>query len=387
MATDRVHYLGRITYAANREKYRYATIEPLVESNVDGSQWLGPIHDPVSLFPKRGLVHWHDAHANAQRGSVWQFTTEERPSDRPEQFQADHAEEPIEIIDVRSWVDEMALRSSITGAGIPLTPAPLGRRLLLWTVEGVFVGPLLLKAGSEPGLWVIDAPAAHRDSARMPIYRLASEDVNQVEVSGRRWFVSPRLQLSGNAGVQNWTSDAQVARSVLGRLRKMDPELVKAVGVTDNIFREYLDRIESAQFGGADPAVERARADRLRGIRKAIESEVELLTEAGTALVATEVVRVEVNRKVESVIAERVKERQEEIEAAIAADAKRLTQVREELTASQTQLTAVNGELAAKRRDLAQAVESFEEEMSGKLSEIAHRPEKLFAESAVARVV
>lgn len=80
-------------------------------------------------FPKRGLVHWHEAPFDLQLGSLWQFTIDEHPSaersDRSEHFQIEDPQEPIEVLDSRDWSDEMALRSAITSDGIPVSPPPI----------------------------------------------------------------------------------------------------------------------------------------------------------------------------------------------------------------------------------------------------------------------
>lgn len=71
-------YLGRVSRAPFPSRgYRYATLELLAESDAGGLAWLGPVTDAVERFPKRGLVHWHDAPAGLQVGSLWQFGVEE----------------------------------------------------------------------------------------------------------------------------------------------------------------------------------------------------------------------------------------------------------------------------------------------------------------------
>lgn len=386
------YYLGRVKRAPHRgDTYHYASIEPLVESDATGTQWLGPVRDATTRFPKRGLVHWHEAPLGLPGGSLWQFTIDDHPlaerGDRSEQFQLEDPQEPIEVLDLRGWSDEAALRGAITGDGIPLAPAPLARRVLLWLASGVCVGPLVLKAGTAAGLWTLDAPEAHRDSARMPVCRLSETDINRVPLEGVRWFVSPPLDPGRSAGIQNWTSDAQVARSILARLRKMDPDLVKALGVTDNLFREYLDHVESGRMGSADPAVERARAERLRGVRDAIQRDAALLAEAAESLLGTEAVQGEVDRQVQAKIAEAVQARRSDIDAAVAGTVEQLTRLQETLDAKRAEDTAVEAALIEKRGELEAKVASFDREVSARLEEIARRPEAAFADTAVMRAV
>ena len=386
------YYLGRVRRVPHRgDAYHYASIEPLVESDPTGSVWVGPPRHAGSRFPKRGLVHWHDAPLSLQVGSLWQFSIDEHPSaergDRSERFQLEDPREPIEVIDLRGWSDEDLLRSSITGPGIPLSAPPLARRILLWLASGNIVGPLLLKPGTEEGLWAVDAPETHRDAARMPIYHLAATVINHVPLDGGRWFVSPDLEIGRSGGIQNWMSDAQVARSILSRLRKMDADVVRAIGVTDNLFREYLDHVENGRMGAADPAVERARADRLRGVRSAIQRDFALLKEAAEALLGTDAVRAEVDRQVKSKIEEQLQARQEEIERAVAGASEQLTRLQADVDAKRAERMELEAALIAKRCELEAKIESFDREVTTRLEEIARRPEVLFAESAILRAM
>jgi hypothetical protein len=390
-----VQYLGlvKLVRRAPRrvDNYYYATVEPLVESDSAAAEWIGPPADLLARFPKRGLVHWHDASPSLQVGSLWQFTIDEYPgaerANRPEQYQVQQAWEPVEVLDLRAWSDEGVLRSLITADGIPLSPAPIARRCLLWLASGVCVGPLLLKTDGTSGLWILDGPEGHHDAARMPTHRIAPRDINRVPTDGGRWFLSPRLELGQIAGIQNWMSDAHVARTILGRLRKMDPDLVKAVGITESLFRDYLEHVEAGRMGSADPAVERARADRLRGVRDAIQRDATLLKEAAQALMAVEEVRVEVDHRIQSEVAEELRTRQSEIDAALANATEQLRRLREDFEAKRIESGELDAALLAKRKELEAKVASFDQEVTSRLEEIARRPEAAFAESAVIRAV
>lgn len=390
--TTGLFYIGRVKRAPHRrDAYNYATIEPLVESDPNGMQWAGLVRDATSRFPKRGLVHWHDAPLDLQLGSVWQFSIDEHPSaergDRYEQYQLEGPVEPIEVLDLRGWSDELALRSALTADGVSLSPAPLARLSLLWLASGVYAGPLLLKRVAEDGRWVLEGPVGNRDAARMPVWRLSGTGVGYVPIDGGRWFVSPQHDLGKSAGLQNWMSDMQVARSVLSRLRKMDPDRVKAIGVTDNVFKEYLDHVESGRMGSADPAVERARADRLRGVRDAIQRDAALLKEAGEALLNTDALRAELEQQVDAKVRELVQERQSDIDAELSASTEKLTQLRTELRAKQTERDELDATLTAKKNELGAVIASFDDEVAAKLVEFARRPEAAFADAVIMRAL
>lgn len=386
------YYIGRVKRAPhNGDSYFYASVEPLIESDPTGARWIGPVRDAATRFPKRGFVHWHDAPFAARIGSLWQFTVDEHPlserGERPEQFQLENCDEPIEVVDLRGWADELNLRSAITGDGVHLSPAPLARRVVLWLASGLCAGPLLLKAGDAPGLWIVDAPEMHRDAARMPVFRPSAADIHRVSLDGERWFLSPSLLLGQGAGIQNWTSDSQVARSILGKLRKFDKGMGKAISMTDGPFREYLEHVESGRIGSADPAVERARADRLRGVREAIQRDASLLIEAAEALLGTAAVREEVDRKVEFTIAEELQTRRSEVELALGDAVTRLARLEEDSETKRAELTDLCSALSDKRHELEEKVGSFDREVTTRLEEIARRPEAAFADAAVMRAV
>lgn len=391
MSTTQVHYLGLVRRAPKRgDQYRYATVEPIVESDSAGVAWLGEVRDLQTRFPKRGLVHWHDAPADLQVGSVWQFSIDEHPdasrAERPELYQLHGPEEAIEVVDLSQWTDEALLRSTFTAAGIPLSPAPIARLCLLRLANDVCVGPVLIKSGSTAGLFAFDAPVIG-DASKTPVRILSTSDISRVQIEGDRWFVSPRLELGSSSGVQNWTSDAQVAQSVLRRLRKMDREVVKALEVTDSVFREYLAHVEKAGFGSVDPSMERARADRLRGIRDVIQRDKTLLTEAADSLSSIDPVRAEIERQASAKIVEAVQARREEIEQALAGATKQLAQLEQDIATKVVERVNLDAELTAKRNELNAATASFERAVAGKLQEIAEKPEDFIADSLAMRAV
>jgi len=385
MSTTQVQYLGLVRRAPKRgDQYRYATVEPLVESDSAGVAWLGGVVDAHIRFPKRGLVHWHDAPSDLQVGSVWQFSIDEHPdasrAERPELYQLQRPEEPIEVVDLSQWTDLALLRSSFTAAGIPLSPAPIARRCLLKLANDVWVGPILIKPGTASGLFAFDAPVIG-DASKTPVRVLSAIDIGRVQIEGDRWFVSPRLELGSSSGVQNWTSDAQVAQSVLRRLRKMDREVVKALEVTDGVFREYLAHVEKAGFGSVDPAMERARADRLRGIREVIQRDKTLLAEAADSLSSIDPVRAEIERQASAKIAEAVQAGREKIEQALAGATKQLGQLELDIAAKVAEMANLDAQLAAKQSELDAATTEFDKAVAQKLQEIARKPEEFLADA------
>src|SRR5579872_7122603 len=125
----------------------------------------------------------------------------------------------------------------------------------------------------------------------MTTWRPSAKEIAEVNVDGSHFILAPSQQLAQSAGVQNWMSDGQVLRSILRRLRKIDPQVVHALKITDKVFDEYLDKLAAAALPSVDPAVERARADRLRGIRAVVARDNAFLSEVADVLLASDRVR------------------------------------------------------------------------------------------------
>jgi hypothetical protein len=377
-------YLGLVKRAPQKRdaRYHYATVQPLAQSDEEGVEWQGPVTDAKAQFPKRGFLHWHAAPIDVEFGSIWQFVVEEIPKadseDRPEEFQLVRVVPPIEVIDLRDSDDEAALRSAATSDGLDLAPAPIASRILLWVASGLCVGPLTLKRSAEGQRWTVDAPEGHRDAARMPVRRIPTSRITRIDVNGPRWFLAPGQDLGQSAGIQNWSPDTEVARSILRRLRKMDRQAADALKVIDRVFAEYLDRIEGARLLTVDLAVERARADRLRGVRAAIVGNAELLREAAQTLLDTDDVRKALDREADDYRTQLFESIGGEVEAAFATKREALARIDESIAAGRKRLEQLDEDLRTKAA-------AFDDEMSKRLREIAKRPEALFAELSIFR--
>src|SRR5687767_5444538 len=102
-------YLGRVRdVRTSYGTYHYALLEPLLESDEDGTEWIGPVQDLSTAFPTRGRVYWHGVQPSLSHGSLWQFEIEERPADGRtgaglDVWQVVEPHPAVEIVDVRAW--------------------------------------------------------------------------------------------------------------------------------------------------------------------------------------------------------------------------------------------------------------------------------------------
>jgi hypothetical protein len=362
--------------SGQRTEYRFATVEPLITSDPTGSVWLNSVINPVAHFPKRGFVHWHEAPFDAKPGSLWQFSVDEHPSAHHEQLHLVDPVEPIEVIDFRGWEDEMTLRSLLTGDGLELTPAPVSRRILLWLASGLWAGPVRMR--DDKGQWIVEGPEGHSDPSRVSAWKPNENNVSKVRLEGDRFFLNPAQDLGSRAAVQNWAPDTQVLRGILKRLRRFDSEAVQGLEITDRVFEAYVDHLGSIGIPGSDPEIERARAARLRGIRDVVTSSKALIDEAATTLLQTPAVRESLDKQIEDERKRMLKSARLEVEQEMTVARQQLSEIHTEMDVAQTDLRKL-------QTALTERVAGFDAELSASLSEVAKRPEKMFAELAILR--
>lgn len=363
-------YLGRVREVrTSYGSYHYALVEPVLESDEGGSEWIGPVPDLVAEFPTRGRVYWHEAPPTLQYGTLWQFEVEERPtSSRAEgptdAWQVVEPRLPVEIIDLRGW-DQNELRIALTGAGIPLALPPIAKRIALWIDDDHLLGPVRLIPGGYQESWVLDV----EDASRIPVWLTPRARINAVECEGARLFLEPLLDFGSHAGIRNWCSDEELARTALRRLRKLDRATAESLQMTDAVFGRYVETLTAAGFTGTNGAIDRERVGRLSTLRNAIERDRTLLEEAAVALLETPAVA----SRVEALVEERVKE---QIEARASDIAESLASQIGELEGAQM---AVD-ELTARRRELERAVEEKEHDLAALATEFEAQHERRMAE-------
>jgi hypothetical protein len=372
-------YLGRVREVRTSfGAYHYALVEPLLESDDTGNEWLGPIADVDAEFPDRGRAYWHEAPPTLQRGTLWQFQLEERPAggggDVPrerDRWQVFDPRLPVEIVDLRAW-DEEALRVAITGSGVPLALDPIAKRVALWIDDAHLLGPVRLRRADDQRSWVLDL----EDLSKIAVYRTPRTKINAVECEGARLFLEPYLDLGSQAGIRNWCPDEEIARSVLKRLAKLDRTTVEALRMTDVVFSRYVEAQTAAGFGGKDGPLDRARVARVGALRAAIASDQTLLEETATALLDTPLVASRVEAKVSARVQEQVDARAYQVEAAIAAKEGKLAEHALELERLMVRQSQVDAELASAEAELKRIDADFEREFE----ERAAAQDRLLAE-------
>ena len=199
-------YLGRIKRVSeNREnEYRYATVEPILQSSDDGLQWWGDIPEPKTEFPSRGSIHWHDAPAELKLEDVWQFEIEEDSrytgESHKDKYKVKNPKRVIEIIDLRGYASEREIRIALTIEGIYLPVNLLYNICMIWIKDDFCIGPLSLVQKDNTGAWIL-ASSVTRDSIRCT--KLSMQMVQSIKLDGARYLFKPGEEGS-HIGYVNW---------------------------------------------------------------------------------------------------------------------------------------------------------------------------------------
>jgi hypothetical protein len=393
-------YLGRVVRSSiPNDGYRFATVEAFVVSDEATGHWASEGGTAASSFPSHGCIHWHDADYGglASKGRLVSFEVDpevDRP-DRSERYQLSNPDEAWEVIDLRRWQSDVDVQRALTNsAGALLRPEPLSMRALIWLPSGACAGPFRLKHGTTEGAYCVDAPAIGSDLTRVSSWQPDLGDVNAVFLDGyRRFFVGPFVRFSSNTRPQNWAPDEQVARRVLDLLRKMDPESIDRVNrahkieVTSKLFDAYLECVDFGRIGKLVPEVERARAERLRALQKAIADDEALLDDVLTNLQSIPSVQKAMADRADVMVQELAEARRAEQEPALREAEAEMERVREASAKCRGELAAIEAELAQKQSELDSAVAGYEEALGERLAALVTRPESAFAELSIVRAL
>lgn len=386
MAEERI-YIGRVEYVRPiAGGYRFAKVAPLLRSSQDRKRWEGAVTNPVEEFPARGQVFWHDAPLGLDAGSYWSFEPAEQPNfdgdERSEQYRVENVEPTIEIIDLRNLGSESDLRRLTTQEGIRTDPLPLTSKVLIRISEEVWVGPVEIRPSTANGTWRI---APDENLVSLDCRRLPDSSVQPVSLHGPRLILTPSHDLGRHSGYLNWTSDVDLAKGVLRRLRKLDRAAVEASGATDAIFQKYIAALQRAELLGKDLRQELGRAERVRELRDIVAGNTELLQEAVASLMKSDEVREELKFRKERVY-RRIRARQQRrVQAELESNAAELHVVRSRVEEGIRELHDLEAKLEGKRTELDQTISRFEGELTRRLHELTAIPERAFAELAITR--
>ena len=374
-------YLGRVKWIHER----HATLEPLVKSCDKGVDWETRIDNVTEEFPSRGCVHWYAHPRELKEGDLLQFDVKLQPyydeSPDRDKYEVLTHKWATEVIDIRDVGSERGIRSLLANQGVPLDITPMGNRCILRIQGEKWVGPIHLVRRNRTSSWVF---APEQDLKSIRCWGIPQEQIQKVEWEGTRYLLPPKHEKPGrHIGFISWEANEVLAKQVLNKLLKQDRKTAEALNITKEVFKKYIETIERA--GLLDQ--ELTYCERIREILDVILVNEELLDEAARACFAMSPVKKKMEEKA-------TEEYQKILDGSEARLNKDLAVKREELSALIRTLSDKEKELSSadKRNQALDAkldkrVSEFDSELETKLRGLSEKPEKFFAEMAVAKAL
>ena len=256
-------------------------------------------------------------------------------------------------------------------------------RCLLWVQDDKWVGPVDLERRSGTSSYIL-AQKQNLDPIRS--WKIPSEAIQQVELDGSRLLLAPNQdKLGQHLGLVTWESDQVLAKRVLTRLRKRDRKTAEALKISKEVFRSYIETIEQAGLVGSQLEQELAFRERIDEIIDVISHNDELLDEAASVCFAIDPLKDKMEEKAEEEYLGKLKEHETRLEEDLAKKRADLEVVIQNLSNKETELSSKKEQIQALDKKLNDRVSGFETELNNKLRELAEKPERHFAEIAIAR--
>lgn len=237
-----------------------------------GTEWKAlrqPLHEE---FPSRGQLIWFDPPSEAVEGTLWRFQASENPkSDALDRFivKDGSARQVFEIVDLRFVGDEDQIRQAISTTGLEAT-APSGNRSLLWVTDRLLIGPVVL--WSSQGAQKIQIPLEELIEPLSVWQPLIPQSITLAD--GRRLLVPPPDEKLIPRGQRDWSDDSTVLRRALRRVRRVAPDYVEALNLSEKVVDEMVRRL-----GVSETASDEVELDRYRLARAATILERARLTD------------------------------------------------------------------------------------------------------------
>ncbi|MEZ4863839.1 MAG: hypothetical protein R3C14_21125 [Caldilineaceae bacterium] len=365
-------------------EYRYATVEPILQSSEDKLQWLGSIPNPIIEFPSRGSVHWPAAPVGLGQGDVWQFEIEEHRNYKGEpnwdKYIVKNPKPAVEIIDLRDYDSERDVRIVLTSEGVYLPLDPLCDECMIWVKDDLCVGPLQLVQQQNTGPWIL-ASSVDRGAIRRT--KISPEMVQVVKFDDTRYLLKPHIE-GTHVGFVNWESDETLAGRVLSHLLKRDRKKAQALGVTKNVFQTYLDTIANSDLIGSDADdLEMAFRDRIADILETIARRNNFLEQIANVCFELDGVKERVTQRADEEYRKKLSEHSSRLDVDLKDKRVEIGQLEEELKENEQKLTAASARLQSLDDEIEQRVQRFDSVLTERLQELTAKPERLFAELAI----
>ena len=383
MASEKRAYVGIVESRDPRDtRQNLVYLRPLAELSRDLKTVTWPL-DEVSAqaeFPNQGIVDWYSPPARALPDTLWCFYRSEQPSydsTKPyhNRYDVCSSPDPIPLVEVLDFADsdlEAARRFIRDGFLSPYTPCC---RVYLIVTDDIWLGPVELISATGDQTWLFDTDT--------PLPYSAPFDSNLLLRIDQRLCLPPNTILPVKGQI-DWSSDKEILRRVLRDLRRRDPDYTDQFGLTRAAIDHLVDLLFEEDSEDVSLGLERQRTDRARIIIQGLEEpsqRVELLS----PLIPEILDLPQVHAEIEKNKAKAIQSAFEEINEDIKKNKKKLEEIQEAKHSAESELSKTIADLEVKRAEIDRLVQSFEEELDARLTEIAQRPAKIWADVAILR--
>lgn len=361
-------------HCADSDVVQWCRLKPLMQIEEDAWQ---PVQDRESRFPTQGLVFWYEPPPGALEDTLWSVDVAENPlSDGRDKFTVEHGTPMAGFLPVESSGPE--LRRAIAAGRFRLRRPPPGLMYLSRPDRSnQWLGPLAFRADRDGRTWAVE---------KVPVGFL---EVLQVEDADLARVTHPLANLMvlqpGRTlprPVESWNvqDDSTLLSSLLKNVRRLDPAVAEALGLTQRVWKAYVEAVTRA---GAEShrSHDLARIEAVRDLLERHEADVVGSEELFHVLlehprikewleqsITEEVQRSkpEVQRRVEGEISDLV-ERREELE-------KRLEEMRATMSERESQQRKLELQISDAEGALGRIEEELNERVRATLEEVASDP-------------
>lgn len=385
-----------------------AQLRPLYRSTADGRGWES-IEQVEIQFPNRSFVTWFNAPPNLIRGSIWQFRYEHQPTFEPalpnhDKFKvAGQPSPPKEVLDLHNGEDSAEVaRTWLTEDGIylPFVPSQLA---LIWIDDEKWLGPITLVEGKDEGSWV-----SPPKEVEQPITCYQASSVDKVQIGGHaRLILPPAAKLGVRMGTIDWAPDLEILKRMLTWLRKSDVLYTDALGLTAKGIDRAVELLDSGLEGQQNQLLMEQRAQRAVRVLASLKERQTLFGEVSEELRALP----EVQAKVHEVEEQAKKEAYATVEAEVTQLRREIAQLEEskaqleeektkreqeieqevqehrqvEFAALEQEKADLQAEVQRQRESMRSQIDSLDEALRARLTELMQEPGKVMAEIALLR--
>lgn len=366
-------FLGSVEFDVTEKLF--TRLRPVARSGVNGACWTQSDSELRESFPMQGLAYWFNAPAGTRKHQLFEFqATTNSGFDgvrRLDKLLVIHPCPAIEVIET-PYYDEERLREALRSDGVALQRSPVGRTIFQLP-NGCLFGPFDLVARPS-NCWAL--PTEIKLDA-IPWFESSPLPVGKVSIDGaERTILLSQGVLPAAHQFRNWLPDAEVLRSMIKRLHKLDSTAFSAVGLTYKALDTFVIAAANASLLPDQRMRENALVERVKQLRHDLPLSMDLVDEIVNALAGLGAVK----RRIDERLAELGQERKTELDESLKTETQQLEFVRNKIAIAQQEHATLNKDLAAKRKAAERDLSVTDSAVKEKLSQLRAAPARTVAE-------